>query len=166
MKNKGFTVIEILVIVAVLSLLTTILLLNIRTGQNQIILFREQTKIIGILSRAKYLAISTFGREGVPCGYGVHFNKTSGVFLIFKDLAVDCGASDKKYSGASEIYESYQLDPAVMFDGPTSLDVLFIPPEPLVVITPTQDPATIVVKPIGAENQVFIKINSAGQIST
>jgi len=162
--NKGFTIIEMIVIIGILSLLSAILVVYIRAGENQIILFKEQAKIIGILSRAKSLGISTFGRAGVPCGYGVHF-ETSGSFLIFKDLSGDCSDSDQKYSGSDEFYESFQLNPAVKFDTLTLSDVLFIPPDPSIVITPAQDEATIIIKPVGAESSAAIKINSAGQIS-
>lgn len=165
--NKGFTVIEMIVIIGILSLLSAILVVYIRAGENQIVLFREQAKVIGILSRAKSLGISTFGRAGVPCGYGVHF-EMSGTFLIFKDLASNCQASDQKYSGSAELLpnESFQLNPAVKFETLTLSDILFIPPDPLVVITPPQDQATIIIKPVGAENSATIRINSAGQIST
>lgn len=166
MKNRGFTIIEILVILGVLSLISTILIINTHGGEQQVILFKEQTRIISIFSRAKSLSIATFGETGtsIPCGYGVHL-ETPRTFLIFKDLAADCKDSDQKYSGAAEIYESFQLDSAIKFDS-LNFDVVFIPPDPSVVITPYQDPAIIILKIIGSETTAKIKINSAGQIST
>ncbi len=163
-NNRGFTVIEMLVIIGALSLISAILIVYIRTGGYQIILFREQAKIVSILSRAKYLAISTFGKAGVPCGYGVHFEEPS-TFFIFKDLADDCQVSDQKYSETDAIYESFQLDPNIKFDTLTLSDILFIPPDPSVVLTPLQNEATIIIKTIKAENSATIKINNAGQIS-
>lgn len=167
MKNRGFTIIEILVILGVLSLISTILIINTHGGEQQVILFKEQTRIISIFSRAKSLSIATFGETGtsIPCGYGVHFEAPN-IFRIFKDLAPDCKDSDQKYSGAAEIYESFQLDSVIKFDSLNFSDVLFIPPDPSVVITPYQDQATIILKIVGSETKANIKINSAGQIST
>jgi len=164
-NSKGFTIIEMLVIIGTLSLISAILIINIRSGGQQVILFREQAKILSILSKAKSLGVATFGKTGVPCGYGVHFEAPS-TFLIFKDLAGDCQVSDKRYSGGAEIYEAFQLDPVLKFDTLTLSDVIFIPPDPSVVITPSQDEATVVIKVIKSGTSATIKINSAGQIST
>ncbi len=163
-RNEGFTLVEILVVTGVLSLISAILIVYVRSGSQQIILFREQAQVISILARAKYLAISTFGRTGVPCGYGVHFEQPR-TFIIFKDIAEDCQASDQKYSGPEETYESFQIDKTLTFENLTLSDILFIPPDPSVIITPDQDDATIVLKTVNAENSVLIKINNAGQIS-
>ena len=163
--NRGFTIIEMLVVIGTLALISAILIINIRTGEQQVTLFREQARIVSILSRAKSLSVATFGKTGVPCGYGVHF-EAPGTFLIFKDLADNCQASDQKYSGAAEIHESFQLDPALRFDTLSLSDVIFIPPDPSIVITPSQDEATIIIKTIKSGTSATIKINSAGQIST
>lgn len=163
-RKKGFTLIEMLVVIGVLSLISAILIVYIRSGSRQIILFREQAQIVSILARAKYLAISTFGRTGVPCGYGVHFEQPR-IFIIFKDIAEDCQTSDRKYSGPEEIYESFQIDNTLIFETLTISDILFIPPDPSVIITPDQDNATIILKTVNAENSTSIKINNAGQIS-
>ena len=163
-SRKGFTLVEMMVIIGILALISAILIVYIRSGSRQIILFREQAQVVSILSRAKYLAISTFGKTGVPCGYGIHFEKPT-TFLIFKDIADDCQTSDLKYSGPQEIQESFQLDSTVEFNTLTLSDILFIPPDPSVIITPSQDDATIVIKTVGAENSASIKINIAGQIS-
>ncbi|MBT9171371.1 MAG: hypothetical protein DDT18_01745 [Actinobacteria bacterium] len=165
-RLSAFTTIEMLVVIGVMALLSSILIVYGRAGERQIILFKEQARIISALSRAKYLSVTTFGRTEIPCGYGVHFEAPR-TFIIFKDLAVSggCSASDKKYSGVSEIFESFNLDSAVVFGRLTLSDIVFIPPSPSVIITPNQDQATIVIKVVNIESSAAIKINSAGQIS-
>jgi type II secretory pathway pseudopilin PulG len=173
--RSAFTIVEMLVIIGVLSLMSSILILYSRRAEQQIVLFKEQAKVISILSRAKTLSISTYSysRSEVPCGYGVHFEAPS-TFLIFKDLPTnsnsDCSSSDKKYSGStsSELVESFQLDSRALFDSLSLSDILFIPPDPKVVITPTpsQDEATVVLKTIDGSKSATIKVNSAGQITT
>ncbi len=163
--KRGFTTIELLVVISILSLLSAILIAYSRTGERQIILFREGAKVKEIISRAKFLSLAIYGESEVPCGYGVHF-ETSGSFIIFKDLAVNCASSDRRYSGSVEAYESFKLDPAILFDSLTLSDVVFIPPNPTVVITPVKDEAVVILKTIDGEGSIKITITSAGQIST
>jgi len=166
---KAFTIIEMLVIIGVLSLMSSILILYSRRAEQYVVLFKEQAKVINILSRAKALSISTYSRSEVPCGYGVHFEAPR-TFLIFKDLPVNsnCSSADKKYSDStsSELVESFQLDSRVLFDSLSLSDILFIPPDPKVVITPSQDEATVVLKTIDGSKSATIRVNSAGQITT
>ncbi len=163
--EKGFTVIEMLVVIAILGIISATLITSMRVGERQIMLFREQARVISALSRAKSLSIATFGESGnVPCGFGVHFEPTS--FLIFKDLASDCGSADRVYSGPSEIFESFTLDSKVTFNALTLSDIVFIPPNPFIRITPNQDQATITIQTIDGSASKNVKINSAGQIST
>ncbi len=161
----GFTIIEMLVIIGILSLLSATLILYNRTGERQIILFKEQARVISIISRAKSFSIATFGQPGVPCGYGVHFSAPR-TFILFKDLAEDCQVTDKKYSDSAEMVQSLELDSAVTFDNLTLTDIIFIPPDPSVFITPPQDQATIVIKTIDGASSAIIKVNNGGQIST
>ena len=171
-KNGGFTLIELLVIIGVLAMLSTTLIIYSRTGERQIALFKEQARIISAISRAKYLSVNTFGKTGVPCGYGVHFEAPR-TFIIFKDLAGDCSVADNRYSGNSandcgsepECFEKLNLDSAIKFQSLSLTEIFFIPPEPSVVITPPQDQAAIVIQTIDAGSSVTVKINSAGQIS-
>jgi prepilin-type N-terminal cleavage/methylation domain-containing protein len=165
--KKGFTLIELLVIIGILSVLSSILIINIHGGSQMVTVLKEQAKVISIISRAKSLGVATFGQSGVsiPCGYGVHFEEPN-IYLIFKDLAENCRVSDNKYSGENELFQSFQLDSTLNFDHLTVSDVIFIPPNPSVIITPAQDQAEIIIKSLKADNSATIKINSAGQISS
>jgi prepilin-type N-terminal cleavage/methylation domain-containing protein len=167
MMNKGFTVIEMLVVISVIGLLlTTTMVFYGRAGERQIVLFREQAKILNILSRAKFLSIQTFGKtEPIPCGYGVHFEEPQSV-ILFRDDAENCVQSDNRYSGDTEKVESFILDRAAIFEPLPLSDVVFIPPNPRVVMTPEQDQAEIIIKTIDDKGRVSIKINNFGQIST
>lgn len=166
-KQKGFTTIEMLVIIGVLSLLSATLLVYSRAGERQITLFKEQAKIIGVLTKAKSLSVAAFGKTGVPCGYGVHF-ETPRTYLIFKDLADDCLLADKKYSGTSEIFESFQLDSLTVFDSLVLTDIVFIPPNPTVILDNdfSKTEALIKIKTTDGKGERIIKINNGGQITT
>jgi len=172
--SSGFTLIEMVIIFGILAIISATLIISLHTGEQQIVLFKEQARIVSVISRAKSLSITTFGEAGVPCGFGVHFEAPS-TFLIFKDLAPDCSAADNKYSGNSannceeepECVEKFNLDSTrVVFDKVDLTDIDFIPPNPTVIITPDQSEATIDLRTVNGNNSVKIKVNSAGQIST
>ncbi|MBI5148010.1 MAG: type II secretion system protein [Parcubacteria group bacterium] len=165
-SEAGFTLVELITIISVLGLLTSMLIVYGRSSGKQIVLFREQAKIIGVLAQAKSLAIQAkIAAEGTPCAYGVSFLASENKYILFKDLNADCSFSDKRYSGAGETVSEYSLDPLVQFQNLVVTDVAFVPPNPDVVISPTQDETTIEVIPKAGGNVVKVKINSAGQIT-
>lgn len=169
--NQGFTLIEMLVVIGILSLLSGIFIVYSRTGEQQILLFKDQAKIVGAISRAKSLSASSYRasltQTDNSCGYGVHFEFPNTV-IIFKDFAENCELSDQRYtsSNAAENFESFKLDSRLKFDALTNLsDIVFVPPDISAVITPEQDEAVIVIKTIDDKSSATIKINSAGQVS-
>lgn len=164
---KGFSIMEMLFMLGIIAILSAIMLFYSKVGERQIILFREQSKAINTLFRAKALSLATFGQVSVPCGYGVHF-ETPRTFLIFQDLAAtnNCSDADSKYSGSSELVDSFELDQSVIFGNLSLSDVIFIPPDPKVIITPDQAEATIRIDIVNSSTSAVIKVTKAGQIST
>lgn len=70
--TTGFTLVETLVVVGITIIMTTTLIAYTRSSGRQITLYTEQAKLIGILNRAKSLALQREGAE-VFCAYGVRF---------------------------------------------------------------------------------------------
>ena len=63
LKSKfGFTVVELLIIISVSALLMSMVIFYSRGGEKQIILIREQAKIVNTILRSKSLAIQTFAQ--------------------------------------------------------------------------------------------------------
>ncbi|MEE8131747.1 MAG: prepilin-type N-terminal cleavage/methylation domain-containing protein [Candidatus Paceibacterota bacterium] len=171
--KTGFTIIELLVVIGIITLLSTMAILYSHTGERQIILFQEQIKILNALSRAKSLTINTFIQSDVPCGFGVHFDESNNSFRIFRELAIqpDCLDADFQYSGASEDFlvpEVFNLNPVITFDSLVVDDIIFYPPAPSVAILPGfQEEAIIGLKIIGStQPPVIIKVNKEGMITT
>lgn len=168
-KLKGFTLVETLVTITVTALLSAILIGYSRNSGDQAILFRDQAKIIGALLRAKNLALQTYAIEnGAICGYGAHFDSVTDDFFIFKDLAEPCSASDNKYSGEAEIFEEYQLGRRVKFSVLGFADILFIPPDPTVIIdgdSGKKGDFMITVAAISGSGAKNIKVNDFGQVT-
>jgi len=168
MKNKGLTLIEMLIVISLVSLLSTFLIIYSHAGENRIILFKEQAQIISVLNRAKALSIQMFSEPTSPCAFGVNFSKSDNSFLIFKDLAADCKNSDNIYSGSQELFNKYRLDSRIQFQNLTLNNIIFIPPDPKVLIdnNSNENEASIILEISDKSASLKVKINKAGQITT
>ena len=168
--SRGFTVLEMLVVISIIVLLSSLLILYSRTGENQVILFRDQSRLITALNRAKSLSIQLFNTPEPPCAFGVHFSQNS--FLIFRDLAPDCQNVSHTYNDPGELFENYQLSSKIRFkqlDPQLTLtDIVFIPPDPKTLIDNDQNKtdATIILETLDGNASVKVKVNNAGQITT
>lgn len=168
--QPGFTFIEMLVVLGIISVLSTTLFFYSKTGERQIVLFKDQARVQSALARAKSLAVGTYGMpaptgESRPaCGYGVNFAAPRTV-TIYADLSEDCAASSYEYAGTFERVESFDLDNRLVFDGLDVRDVFFLPPDPRVFLFPDAADARIPIKIQGSITKAVIRITKAGQIS-
>lgn len=184
---KGFSMVEILAVLGIMSLLTGVLIVYSRTGERQILLFREQAKIINVVLRAKSLALNTYIEEGSPCAYGVHFDPALKEIRIFRDLDAngltdDCDSTDPGlipdniYTPSASSPNPEDLDPPIVekldqilsFAEPLGItDIVFIPPNPDIIITPDPAPnnegSIELISPDGSSKK--IKINNFGQVT-
>ena len=196
-STTGFTLIETLVIVIITIILSSIMITYSHIGEKQIVLFRDQAKVVEVLNRAKFLAVQLYKPEAFIqlyqqmnvevkiCGYGVHIDKDNGKFYLFRDLkfsgafTLECdnqlnmtggnlyGTPSNPY-GYDEVVEEFSLDPRLKFDssGTTLSDIVFIPPDPTIKMTPNATEATIkIVDKVNSSNNKVIKVNNFGQIT-
>jgi prepilin-type N-terminal cleavage/methylation domain-containing protein len=165
---KGFTLIEMLVVISVMTLLSSLLILYSRSGENQIILFRDQAKLITALNRAKSLSVQMFNAPELPCAFGVYFSQAENRFLIFRDLALNCRDADHVYTGSEELFESYQLSSKIKFGELTLTNIVFIPPDPKTLIDndPNKNEAAITLETLDGNASLKVRVNNAGQITT
>ena len=195
-RNKaGFTVPELLVTISVLTLIGAILIVHSRSSERQILLFREQAKVISTFLRAKSLAFNAYLLEagGAPCAYGVHVDTEADELIIFRDLDAnqenalcDDSSPDAEQPGQGPNYR-YDYTPerpeeylgtqfVIAIDERITIeteftDIVFIPPDPRVVITndgellpPDRREAVLeLILPDGTSKKV--KVNRFGQVS-
>jgi prepilin-type N-terminal cleavage/methylation domain-containing protein len=194
MRN-GFTLIEILIVIAISALLSTIAIFYTGAGQNTVALSVEEAKISQLILEAKELSISTYGASGV-CGYGVNIDMAAQTYSLFSyipgtptcpDVSTITGISGTPGSGAQEgIYTQGTLnipvskgviiqatDPNTGLPYPDSLyTVLFYPPDPAVFLS--HDNATfpgtftnlaVHLETSDGTNNDTILVNSQGQVS-
>jgi len=166
--RKGFTLIETLVVVGVLTLMTSLLVLYNRTGERQIILLREKARLIGTIFRAKSLTLNTFIEDEPACGYGVHTSQ--GEYFIYRDKAIACRTSDHVYTDTTDEIVAgtlVRLDAGLRFGGGTVTDMVFVPPDPKVFLNGRQGftEGEIILEGVDGKSSVTIQVNNAGQIS-
>jgi prepilin-type N-terminal cleavage/methylation domain-containing protein len=162
-NRKGFTLIEILIVLAITAVLSSLAIVYSHVGQNQISLSIEESKIAQLILQAKELSIATYGSNNATCAYGVAFNyaptAASSTYSLF---AYNAAAVSPLYGGrlicpslastsaaimpaAIQPYESgsWQMHTAqgVMLINGTSpasdtiQDILFYPPDPCTLIS-------------------------------
>ena len=175
MLRRGFTLIEILVIIGIITILTSFLILYSRTGENQILLLREKAKVINNILRAKAMALNLVVESEPACGFGVHFEESR--YFIFRDSALDprecfIDSEHRRYSGeqSGEMLtdEIFNLDSSLRFSRLAVTDVFFRPPQPEAFLDGEQTlpEAEIILATQDNRSSVRIIINNAGQISS
>lgn len=171
--NKGFTLIEMLVVLAIIVIITGIVIFNIGSEQQNSALLRSSQKLSLDLRRAQTFALSSrvFKTLGIPCGWGVHFNGLgSDSYVIFADLATDQNCSDRDFiraASGSEDFENVNLESGITVNSLSSglSDVVFTPPEPTVTFTPAQTSANVTLVNKNSTTRV-ITVNKTGFISS
>ncbi len=178
--REAFTLVEVLIVVAVTALLSSFLLVYNNNSRKQIALFVEQAKIAQIITKAKSQAISTYATGGgvAVCGYGVQFNYAEGSYDIFRyEYDRDCDTLTR----ATAVFDDFHVKPveglhftlnqSLEFNG-TQDDavsyVLFVPPDPRTIIRVgdvSRSSGSIYVKAKNSQESAKVMIGSAGQIN-
>jgi prepilin-type N-terminal cleavage/methylation domain-containing protein len=136
-KEGGFTLIEMIIVMAIVAIISVIFVGSSQDNRRGIALITERAKVVGVLQRAKSFALER--KEGA-CAFGVHFQKP-GTMIIFGDLSENEGRCEegdfnKKYDSGEGI-ENISLDEHVKFlelpysdlyPRGDSYDFVFIPP--------------------------------------
>jgi prepilin-type N-terminal cleavage/methylation domain-containing protein len=182
--RKGFTLIEILVFVAISAMLSTIAILYSRTGQNQVALYVEASKISQFILQAKELSISTYGNAGVSCGYGVAIDISRQAYSIFSYApsgAPPCPAAASVSSIAPADTAQYtpgtwNVKPAqniILKDGGNNDSiayVLFYPPAPATILIDNgaglaHKTSYVYLSTSDGAASTIISVNTSGQVS-
>lgn len=168
---------ELMVTVAIMTLLSAALISVTRTGDQQIVLFRESALLVANLNRVKGNAIQTFLQPGRPCGYGVFFNVASRNYTLFQDQPStpnDCTTANHVFDAPAETLmvgtsaQVFALPVGIQFGPATNVSsVVYVPPNPDVYINDgALQIGTITLQGVTGSGVITIQVNSAGQITT
>lgn len=133
----GFTIIELVVVMGVIAILSTLVLTNYRSGQKRYALSQASQRLISDLRRAQNQAMGGIGVHGQYCGYGVHKSDTmTGSYIFFGDGSAVC-PGNKQYDGGNELVEEIKLPIGITLSllSGSEIDAFFLPPRPQTFIT-------------------------------
>lgn len=82
-NKRGFTLIEVLIVLAITAVLSSLAIVYTHVGQSQISLSIEESKIAQLMLEAKELSIATYGVNNTTCAYGVAFDYASSSYSLF-----------------------------------------------------------------------------------
>lgn len=178
-NNRGFTLLEIVVVIGIMAILSTMMLGYSQRNSRQVLLATTQVKLQSIFSRAKTLSIQSFFDSGsqdpdeIVCAHGVYIDKDSQRMFIFQDItdsgscSTDPGTYEYNENKDRELEgELNQLDLAdktVQIDKYDSHYVIFIPPEPIVEFDGTNENESSVTITDG-DMDLTVTVTKDGQI--
>jgi len=180
-NSKGFTLVELLAVTAIITILTSAILLNYKNSGQQFALQRSANKLAQDIRRAAEKAMSAQECPIIICGgppviipsrYGLEFKKDENYYILFADIN-DNGLRDS----SDNIVEQISFEEGVSikdlyssrggpFSSKKELCVTFKPPAPVIEI---RDPAvgrsSGRIELTNAQNQTkTIDINAVGLI--
>ncbi len=161
-QRAGFTLAEMLVTVAIISLISTMVVAGYRSGQKRYTLQAATQQTIADLRRAQNIALAPSIQSNYQPGVGISFNLAQpDLYTFFIDNSV---SNDKAYGWDDKVMESGQIKlPAGVeikniiltnLSPSNKADVFFEPPDPITYINGKCDPgvATTIILELAGEN--------------
>lgn len=84
-RIQGFTLIEMMMVILIISVLVTIAGLSTKTRNENLSLSIQHEKLRSLFFRAKTLAMNSVSSNGTFCGYGVYVDTAARKATIFMD---------------------------------------------------------------------------------
>lgn len=168
--KKGFTLIELVVTLGIISILSVVIFANYRLGEKKYILESETQKLISNLRKGQNMALAPTVNSEFKSGIGIHFEtgENNDKYFFFLDKS-----DNKKPDGGDEIIETINLPANLYIKSllPTgdNVDIFFEPPDPTIYInneTGVSKEAVIILEYKNGDN-VFnksVKIKATGLI--
>ncbi len=132
--SRGFTLVEVLAAFFIIGVLSTVILLNYRTGQEQAFLTRAAAAFETDIRRAQNLAVASIDFGGsIPCGYGIHYVDNRNYLIYAGRLggATSCSVSNHNFqSGTDSVYQDIKIIEQKLIFKNSFSDIFFEPPDP------------------------------------
>ncbi len=165
----GFTLIETLVVIAIMGVLSAMLLSYNHVSTTQLALASDQATVAGALNRAKALTLEKYTpgltAGTTACAYGVHFASSSYIVYGVLGDASCIGVSDYSYGGVATttVIQTLQLNAGVIFTvAPT--DIYFTPPYLEAGSIPAGE-AAVVLTDVKSGQTAKVTVSSGGAVS-
>lgn len=143
-NNRGFTLVEMLVVLFVIVTISTLVLINYRQGQRRLALQNVVQQLLLDIRRAQNMALQAMSYNSVtPQRYGIYLSTTSTYYVLFADCSGGtdfrynepgtCGNSSNKPEKIEEITLPANIRIMNIFSDavpPSPANITFEPPDP------------------------------------
>lgn len=180
-KIKGFTLIEVLVILSIIAIMTIAVFSNYGKNNEIFVLERASQKLAQDLRRTQEMAMSGFGGDSSTYGYGMYFNKTTGAspanylkYIIYEERDTDHLNILMYFEGEDTVEEIINIEKGIKIcdisDNGTSLNtrsISFEPPNPLTIIggvASGREASIVLCIANDISKTRTVKINNAGRV--
>ena len=160
--KKGFTLVEMMVILFIIIILSIIVLPNLKPSKARLALERSAVKLAQDIRWAQQLAMSARDSEQCPGHYshGIsfsHYGANNNKYIIY----VNCAGNQAYQAGWDDLLEEISLEDGVIFSlSGSTLNILFTPPQPTTVIMGT--PVITLRNEAGTKR---VSVNGAGSVT-
>ena len=169
--NKGFTMIELAVVITVIVILSAVLISGNQGAEKKMALQRAAYHLSQEFREVQEMAMGSGETQCNTHSFGLYFHQVQypDSYIIF----ADCNGNKRKDSPSENIREAKLEKGVIIYNVAPSVpsEVVFLPPDPFVFINGKewQDEECIVTlalesDPDDPSNQRKVKINSAGRI--
>lgn len=140
-RQAGFTLVEVVIVTAIVGILSVAMLANYRSGQGEIASARSLQAVAQALRAAENKAFSS-DCFAPPCRFGVHFDLSLAKVYVFDDGKItknnrfDPGEDIETTDLAQGVF-LISLSASYPCGGTGCLDVLFEPPDPTIFFEPS-----------------------------
>lgn len=167
-NNSGFSIIELIVSVAIVAMMAGIFFANYRGGGVRTDLIGASQKLASDIRLAQNFSLGTkeFDNITPQGGWGVRLNDDSGNYIIFAD-----NNGNYEYDEDDERYSVINLPPNIVIDSldvdgfVDFVDIVFLPPDPRVYINAEMDKnVQITIRENMNQTTKIVKVNFLGLI--
>ena len=167
-KNRGFSITELMITVAIIVIMSAILVPNYQSFKKQLALERSATKLAQDIRRAQEMAIAA--EEYPRVGYGIYSEEDGEEYFLYADT------SENESFDPGETVEVIELEKDIFISAINTPDdtvsINFKPPDPIIKISEGETILTNVIITlcikrsgcIGAENIETVFVNKVGLI--
>lgn len=179
-KLRGFTLIEMLVTLGIITMLSTMILAYSRQSESVANLVREGNRIVFEMQKAQSLSMLVL-QEDSPnekevCGWGIYIGKSNipaEKFILFADFCEELSGGELKGNNQYDESQGEKTEEINLLKGieifETNIDsIVFVPPEPKIKFIPDLfegDNAFIRIRLKNFPDQYYeIQISKVGQV--
>jgi len=136
MNNRGFSLIELVISVAIVSVIMALVMFNFKGFEKSTVLANEAEKLSSVIRQAQIWALTGQLQDGVrpPGGYGVSFTSCLTPpceYILFSDNNNNHlydGASEQAPSGVNQLHEHVTISLEIDSFSESYIDLDFTPP--------------------------------------